>query len=386
MLEILSQWFYNIVQDKTTTMVSAIVVALIALISGLLSSYYTKRISDKDQSLKYITEERAKWRAFIRDSAAMIYSKQYGDSNRRAVITKLKLSLNPKKDSSASIDQVALFLLNQIEKGEATDKTYEQFRNCLGFLLKYDWERSKNETQGWIKKYFLLSVVAKRNVEKTFLIWNSSNEGCMKLMGVEYKLSDVLREYGLIMKLKIRDLLRHEMGHTKKIDSFQVASIPFIVFGQRSNDMKTKYERDFQGDDYACVIHKGYNVYFPLEKGWAKKRGYALTEIEDRTVLSNERVKKAVLAPVIIDYTILLISFCISLLSFIIGLCLLFNNGSVWWTTLCFVFFVLSVLYVFIFAPNSLWWFEKEIFGKDAYFYHHPNEYRNTRSSVDESY
>ncbi len=383
MLEILGHWVDNITQDSTTTLVSAIMVAIIALVSGLISSNYTKRISDKGNSLKYITEERAKWRAFVKDSAAMIYSKQFKDSNERTVITKLRLSLNPKQDASSSIDQVALFLLNQIEKGEATDKTYEQFRNCISFLLKYDWERSKNETQGWIKKYLFLSVRAKRKVKESFLVWNSSYKGCMKLMDVEYKLSDVLRNHSFIMKLKILDLLRHEMGHAKTIELFQVASKPFIVFGQKSKDMRNKYEQDFQGDDYACVLHKGFNVYFPLEMGWTKNHGYALTEIEDRTVLSDEQVKKAVKAPVVVDYSILFFFCLIFLVSFILGI-VLSIKGALWWMTLSFALSITSLIYVFIFAPKTYWWSDKETFGKDAYFYHHPNEYKNVRSRIDE--
>lgn len=133
----------------TTTVVST------AVIAAAVTAIIGKMNNDKNQSLKYITEERAKWREFVKVSASKIYSGKYDKTKetQKSVITHLMLSLNPLKYTSDNkLDNRIRELLEEIESGNRRPEILKEFRYCIGTLLKHDWERSKNEAKPWYKQ------------------------------------------------------------------------------------------------------------------------------------------------------------------------------------------------------------------------------------------
>ncbi|WP_124115352.1 hypothetical protein [Paenibacillus xylanexedens] len=132
----------NLLETIFTATVSA---AVIAAIINTLSN-------DKNQKLKYITEERAKWRADIKMSASKIYSGDFESKELKTLTTHLMLSLNPLYNTDETLDRTIINLLKKIESGDRDEEVLRQFRTCIGILLKYDWERSKNEAIPWYRR------------------------------------------------------------------------------------------------------------------------------------------------------------------------------------------------------------------------------------------
>ncbi|OBZ18916.1 hypothetical protein A8L34_05035 [Bacillus sp. FJAT-27264] len=140
----------------------------VSVITAVFANLFNKFANDKNQSLKYITDERAKWRNFVKESASKIYSREYKDDSKKALISKLILSLNP-LSVEGEIDHTIVLLLNKIEEGEDDENTFPQLRYCIGMLLKHDWERSKNETRGILGR--VCNWKKKRNVINEFRKW-----------------------------------------------------------------------------------------------------------------------------------------------------------------------------------------------------------------------
>ncbi|WP_339193856.1 hypothetical protein MKY95_19005 [Paenibacillus sp. FSL P4-0176] len=120
-----------------------------AVIAALINAFS----NDKNQTLKYITEERAKWRADIKSNASKIYSGEYKtEKELTALTTHLMLSLNPLNNTDDTLDREIINLLKKIELGKRDPKDLSDFRSYIGTLLKYDWERSKNEARPWYRR------------------------------------------------------------------------------------------------------------------------------------------------------------------------------------------------------------------------------------------
>lgn len=133
--------------DVLGTIITAIISsAAVAALINMLSN-------DKNQKLKYITEERAKWRADVKMNASRIYSGDYKNNTElKTLTTHLMLSLNPLKNTVDVLDHKITDLLKEIESGEVTPEALNDFRGYIGILLKFDWERSKNEALPFYKR------------------------------------------------------------------------------------------------------------------------------------------------------------------------------------------------------------------------------------------
>ncbi|MCM3173243.1 hypothetical protein [Paenibacillus sp. MER 99-2] len=121
-------------------------VASSAAVSALITALFSKSNNDKNQSLKYVTEERGKWRQFIKESSSVIYSGNYKNEKEKVqLISQFILSLNPLNVKGNKLDLKIIELLKQIQDGDNSRKTLDNFRDCISILLKHDWERSKSE-------------------------------------------------------------------------------------------------------------------------------------------------------------------------------------------------------------------------------------------------
>ena len=132
------------------------------VIATIISSLLAMTISDKKNKLKYITNERQRWRNQIRE----IGEKINNTDNKTEIInllTPLKLRINSYgfEDKKNILHDGHIWEI--IRKFES-DTSYEvkTFKNrliqYLSMLLKFDWERSKNETIGNIFVTLLISL------------------------------------------------------------------------------------------------------------------------------------------------------------------------------------------------------------------------------------
>lgn len=129
-----------------TSVVSSTVVATIILV------IFTKMNNDKNARLKYVTEERQKWRSDIRKLTENI-SKAYNSNKADALkeyLVSLKIRLNPDSDN-LNEDKKIIDLMEKIIKNPNNKSTLEEFINAISILLKFEWEKAKFEA-GSLKK------------------------------------------------------------------------------------------------------------------------------------------------------------------------------------------------------------------------------------------
>ena len=142
----------------TSTVVSAIVTALFGYFS-----------SKRQNTLKYITEERKKWRDEMRVIAEEIEHSKYYNINEK--LTKIKVRINgygSMLETDYERDGHIWKLIRELEKGTESKEIFEKKKRMLidyiSLLLKADWERSKVEVRGALQKALkcglvLLSVI-----------------------------------------------------------------------------------------------------------------------------------------------------------------------------------------------------------------------------------
>ncbi|ELB2909239.1 hypothetical protein QNE33_004788, partial [Vibrio alginolyticus] len=133
------------------TLVEDIVLAVLGSggIAAFFTMLFTRKSHEDNVTLKYVTDERRKWRENIKvimgDLCDAVHAPRLHDvhiQKTRKLATLLKLNLN--NVSSESLDRDILRLLNKLCK----NPQYIYFQ-CLEkqicTLLKHDWERAKLE-------------------------------------------------------------------------------------------------------------------------------------------------------------------------------------------------------------------------------------------------
>ena len=153
--------------------------AILTLVGAITGASITYIVSRRESKLKYITEERQKWREEIREIAENIersnqedlrveLTKNIESSNQedlRVELTKLKVRLNAygmNKKKGYYLEDAHIFnIIDDINKCEGSYKNNKREQkiliNYLSFLLKFDWERSKAEVNEDV--YNLLSII-----------------------------------------------------------------------------------------------------------------------------------------------------------------------------------------------------------------------------------
>ena len=114
-----------------------------AAVSALVTATATWWMAERRIAIENVTQERAKWRAAVRDEAAHIVEYSLaGDADAllrsRAA---LRLLLNPLDREDQGILECSLALR------ETSSEQTEEFGIRVSLLLKHDWERSKHETR-----------------------------------------------------------------------------------------------------------------------------------------------------------------------------------------------------------------------------------------------
>ncbi len=99
-----------------------------SFLGAIITSFYNKLNNDINNHLKYITEERCKWRKLIRKNITEIVSTE-NITTRTKLICELELNLNPKDKEDNRLIECAKKLIN------SNDGNIESFKEEL--LLYY---------------------------------------------------------------------------------------------------------------------------------------------------------------------------------------------------------------------------------------------------------
>lgn len=151
-------------------------------ISALISGGITYMQFQKENQLKYITQERKEWRNKMRKIASRLQNTEVEKTSE--VLTELKVRINTygywvkanedneNNQASEKEDKYAIMhdghiwkLISDMEELCNDEKDEKKLTKCrkqmidyISLLLKDDWERSKNEVKG-IKKIFCYALI-----------------------------------------------------------------------------------------------------------------------------------------------------------------------------------------------------------------------------------
>lgn len=129
-----------------------------ALITTLANVYNSKKAGN----LKYITEERQKWREEIRKIAEDIVDCPRDEIKKHLTRLKVRINSNGKIDKESYMDDGHIWqLIENLENSSLAVSEYEKQKehliDTLSLLLKFDWERQKREVLGsHIKKMHVI--------------------------------------------------------------------------------------------------------------------------------------------------------------------------------------------------------------------------------------
>jgi hypothetical protein len=132
--------------DKILSLQVLLAIISSTVISAIVSSLFTKLISDKNLSLEYITKERRAWREQIKEKVSIIVSDpRLNQEELMKIVTSLQLSLNPNDPNDQEIikclDKILINPSDLYQKG--------LLRKMTAQLLKHDWDRAKREASPW---------------------------------------------------------------------------------------------------------------------------------------------------------------------------------------------------------------------------------------------
>lgn len=116
-----------------------------SVVAAIVGYFSTQHQSIRSHKVKYITEERQKWRHDIKNGVAKFCSTDDLEEKRR-LKTFITLSLNP----CDSQDNKIVEALNKLTEVESK-KEMAELERMVAFLLKHDWERAKEEVGIWSK-------------------------------------------------------------------------------------------------------------------------------------------------------------------------------------------------------------------------------------------
>lgn len=132
--------------DLQAVLTSTVVAAVISI----LANVYNAR---RAESLKYITEERQKWREEIRKIAEDIIDCPRDEIKKHLTRLKVRINSNGKIDKKSYMEDGHIWqLIENLENSSLTVSEYEKQKDylidTLSLLLKFDWERQKREVLG----------------------------------------------------------------------------------------------------------------------------------------------------------------------------------------------------------------------------------------------
>lgn len=129
-----------------------------AVVSTIIITIFNQYNNRKNNTLKYITEERKKWRETIRSISEKIQTCEFhgqDEKNIEKYLVELELNINScgwGSENDIKEDAYIWDEINQIRRVENEDyfkKHKELLIYYISIMLKEDWDRSKNEVNGY---------------------------------------------------------------------------------------------------------------------------------------------------------------------------------------------------------------------------------------------
>lgn len=132
-----------------------------SVIAGVITVLFNYMASQKQNYIQNITKERQQWREEIRKIARSL-SQEDDTVKIRIILTDLKVRINAYgyADDEIMHDSHLWKIIETIEHGNENEiKEYKGILIiCLSNLLKYDWERAKQEVRGNIYLKVLITI------------------------------------------------------------------------------------------------------------------------------------------------------------------------------------------------------------------------------------
>lgn len=133
-----------------------------AVVSTIITTIFNQYNNRKNNTLKYITEERKKWRDTIRLISEKIQACEFSGQDEKNIekyLVELELNINScgwgnKKDIKE--DAYIWDEINQVKKvdNEGDFKKHKELLiYYISIMLKEDWDRSKNEVNGYSQAF-----------------------------------------------------------------------------------------------------------------------------------------------------------------------------------------------------------------------------------------
>ena len=135
------------------------ITGIISSVFTLIGSYFVFKQNDKSNQLKYITEERAKWREKIRELSVEFLTKELHIDNSIIVkpnikeLSKIRYQIAVRLNTNDDQDNKLLKLMSEYislfikyDDGEL-EKKRNEIQNSFAELLKHDWDRAKAESK-----------------------------------------------------------------------------------------------------------------------------------------------------------------------------------------------------------------------------------------------
>lgn len=118
-----------------------------SVLAGLIAALVSLRTTERKISIENVTQERAKWRATMREITDLLaQAVQTKDADKLCNLRiKLALNLSPFDPEDKNILTTVEQLIQSIE----SDVLLYEFTERMSLLLKHDWERAKFEAQPW---------------------------------------------------------------------------------------------------------------------------------------------------------------------------------------------------------------------------------------------
>ena len=129
-----------------------------AVVSTIITTIFNQYNNRKNNTLKYITEERKKWRETIRSISEKIQTCEFhgqDEKNIEKYLVELELNINSCGWGSKNDIKEDAYIwdeINQIRRVDNEDyfkKHKELLIYYISIMLKEDWDRSKNEVNGY---------------------------------------------------------------------------------------------------------------------------------------------------------------------------------------------------------------------------------------------
>lgn len=121
-----------------------------SVLAGLIAGLVAIRAGERKIQIENVTQERAKWRAKIRELSLAVHQAATTANNSRLgeLVLEMSLLLNPLDEEDKVIPDLIYRLTFSAEQSDLL----LEFRERIALLLKHDWQRAKYESFSWFHK------------------------------------------------------------------------------------------------------------------------------------------------------------------------------------------------------------------------------------------